>query len=1216
MSTRYPYPGLRPFDRQESDIFFGREEQTDELLRRLSRRRLLAVVGVSGCGKSSLVRAGLLSGLEAGYMADTGVEWRIAALRPGSTPIARLADALLEQRALGRELGDADKARPFIEAVLRKGPLGMIEVWQETGLTDRTNLLVLVDQFEEIFRFQSAAQKDEADAFVGLLLAAAAQREAPLFIVFTMRSDYLGQCAVFSGLPEALNEAQYLCPKLSREQQQAAIAGPARVFGGRAAPELISYLLNSMAAKPRQLPVLQHLLMRMWTHKTSETDGRMLQPDEASPVLTLDDCTEVGGLEDALSRHADEAYASLPVSLQQVAERVFRRLCDQGRGHEDIRSPASIKTLSRVAGAAIEEVKQVVETFRDPSYSFLTPAPPVLLDEETVVDISHESLIRGWRRLAEWTRAEAASAEQYRFLEDAAGRWAHGKAALWGSPDLDIALSWKQREKPTPDWAIRYGGDFETAENFLAESQKQQHRRLYRRHLRLTAAVIALIGAVLLLGARSGMKWYLHEQPYDAYFAGFIKRRGAPEGIRPLTSEQVARRNQSFLITREGRLGPVIRIQSVNGSGELTTKHSVSTYVSRHSTKRECDWRYFYDANGRVVSEHAHDGWGNPVWGFTYLMSDSLDKNHAKGLYVGPNGYPKPPAGAKAASIDFEYDPKTGFDFIQHYRNRNGHPSLGPDKQFGLRFKYDPNGLLLEVASLNEEGRPMNDEMGNAFARYGYDKNGNVITGKAFNASGNPTTINQGWFERRTLWDENYRATQLSFWGTDGRPTLTDDLFHRVTIKYDEQGNVIEWTFFGTDGTPVLNKAGVHIGRAEYKEDDSSVEVWQRFYDAADNPVTNVRGCAQLQKTYDKMEHLTREACLDVSGNFAPYTDGFAATEYAYDKMGNLLSSTHLGTDKKPTMGNEGYASKRNRYDKQGNLVSISYFDAENRPVLNKRGCGQELGTYDADGFLTQEMLMGLDGKPIIGNEGWAEKQYEYDSFGYERRVSFYDTQENPMTIRGGYAGYTREFDSLGNEIRREYFGETGSVVTVTQGYASWTSSYDKAGRVIRTRYFDLDRRPAIISAGYAGISYKYDGRGNVLETAFLDVDGSPIVCNEGYAVIRKKYDSRDNEIEERRYGLNGEPLRCPEAKQVAVVTSRYDEKRRLVERKYFDGDNAPAAHRCIPGGRHRTEFQYDERGRVVEELHFDAYNVPVLGVEEQDEIKESTRQKVASFLE
>ncbi|HEY3567617.1 MAG TPA: hypothetical protein VGP73_06765 [Thermoanaerobaculia bacterium] len=475
-----PYPGLRPFCRDETDIFFGREEHVDQLLEKLGTSHFLAVIGPSGCGKSSLVRAGLIGGLETGFLASAGARWRVAEMRPGDRPMRRLAEVLLGDGGLGAERAGGAEAEAFLLATLGRGPLGLVEVLRETPLPPHTNLLLLVDQFEEIFRYRKEGNRDEADAFVSLLLESASQSEAQIYVVITMRSDFLGHCTVFTDLPEALNNSAYLTPRLTREQRRAAIIGPARVFGGDIEPVLVNRLLNDMGADPDQLPLMQHVLMRMWTHLDSdaaETYCDMPRDDVAENErggrrLTLADYMAVGGLAEALSRHADEAYLELDSEGQRIAEVMFRRLSEG-----DTRRPVPLSEVAAVADVQPAAVHGVVEVFRRPDRSFVTPRAGEALYDDSVLDISHESLIRRWTRLNEWSRQEASSGVTYYLLEQTARLWKAGQAALWGTPDLENALAWKERERPTSIWAERYGGNFALASQFLQESERQRRTR-------------------------------------------------------------------------------------------------------------------------------------------------------------------------------------------------------------------------------------------------------------------------------------------------------------------------------------------------------------------------------------------------------------------------------------------------------------------------------------------------------------------------------------------------------------------------------------------------------------------------------------------------------------------------------------------------------------------------------------------------------------------
>ena len=412
-----------------------------------------------------------------GFMAGAGSQWRVATLRPGSDPIGNLAHVLNAPAVLGAPAESADEAarsKILLEVTLRRTGLGLIEAVRLARLPQGERVLVIVDQFEELFRFaeepSTARQQDDAAAFVKLLLEATAQNELPIYVVLTMRSEFIGDCAKFRDLPEAVTAGPYLIPWMTREQRRLAIEEPVRVVKATIAPRLVTRLLNDGGENPDQLPILQHCLMRTWDYwQDRRRDGE---------PIDLDQYLAVGGIENALSIHADTAYQELPDErLRAVARRVFQALTEKGSDNREIRRPTTVARIAAAADAEVREVISVAEYFRRPGHSFLMPPSSVPLDENSVLDISHESLIRGWDRLKAWVEEEAESAKTYRRLAEWAERWSQKKAALWMDPDLQNSLDWRKRSAPTAAWAGRYHPGFAQAMEFLDESLKEAAAR-------------------------------------------------------------------------------------------------------------------------------------------------------------------------------------------------------------------------------------------------------------------------------------------------------------------------------------------------------------------------------------------------------------------------------------------------------------------------------------------------------------------------------------------------------------------------------------------------------------------------------------------------------------------------------------------------------------------------------------------------------------------
>lgn len=463
-----PFPGLRSFESHETHLFFGRDGQSDELLRILAQNRFVAVVGVSGSGKSSLVRAGLLPTIERGFMAGAGSNWRILTIRPGATPMENLAAALTQSTALEAAKLNIGQRQTLVNAALSRDSFGLIEAARLTRSTSRENLLVLVDQFEEIFRlgsgrFKTADAEDPA-AFVRLLLEAIHQTEVPIYVAITMRSDFLGDCARFRDLPETLNRAQYLIPRMTREQRRQAIEGPIAVGDATISARLVQRLLNDLGDEPDQLPILQHALMRTWDAWYRE--GKLDRP------IDLEHYEGIGGMADALSRHADEAYAELDEHAQDIARRLFQCISEKGPDNREIRRPTRLSEICAIAEADQQTVITVIDCFRSHGRTFLVPPAHETLGSNSVIDVSHESLIRLWNRLRKWTDEEAEDAAIYKRLADDAARNKAGRVALLRDPGLAATLEWKATRQPNVAWANRYAPGFSDAMEFLERSRR------------------------------------------------------------------------------------------------------------------------------------------------------------------------------------------------------------------------------------------------------------------------------------------------------------------------------------------------------------------------------------------------------------------------------------------------------------------------------------------------------------------------------------------------------------------------------------------------------------------------------------------------------------------------------------------------------------------------------------------------------------------------
>jgi hypothetical protein len=496
-----PFPGLRPFSIDESHLFFGREGQVDDILVKLSRNRFVTVMGYSGSGKSSLMYCGLVPVLYGGFVTETGPQWNVILSRPGAAPIENLSESIVDHLILTERITEEDKGiqKAIISSVLRSGREGLIEVSRYLQAEHGENVFYLIDQFEELLRFKDSTDEtqNEAQLYVNLVLTAISQKVIPVYVALTMRSDFIGYCSVFPGLTQWINDSNYLVPQMTREQKKMVIEGPISVAGGKIAPRLVKRLLSEVGNNQDQLPILQHALMRTWDY--------WLQNREVGEPIDLRHYQAIGKMSEALSLHANEAYDELSLRGKEIAEVLFKHITEKNQDNKGMRRPARLGLIAMLAEAEEQDVIAVVDHFRRRGRSFLMPAVNFDLNGDSMIELSHESLMRIWKRLNNWVDEEFESAQMYKRLSEAAAMYQIGKTGLWRPPDLQLALNWQKKQRPSREWAQRYDEAFERALVFLDtsrityEAELKNQEMLQRRVLRRTRATAVILGVAFVV---------------------------------------------------------------------------------------------------------------------------------------------------------------------------------------------------------------------------------------------------------------------------------------------------------------------------------------------------------------------------------------------------------------------------------------------------------------------------------------------------------------------------------------------------------------------------------------------------------------------------------------------------------------------------------------------------------------------------------------------
>lgn len=587
--TICPYTGLRAFTEEESLYFKGRDLQVDQITSLLEQNKFLMVTGASGEGKSSLIYAGLIPNARAGFFKAKYTNWIVANFSPERSPVNNMAEALAET---------FETNPSTIETELRRGYSSLIDLytssdfyieesdeeWQNLdgkGKKDRkrraANLMIVVDQFEEFFtnpeNFYNEAPSEDSQIVVNLILETARiaiKRNLPVYVVCTMRSDYIGQCSAFRGLPEYIGFSQFFVPRLKRKDLKQVIEEPAVLSGNRISQRLIERLVYDIAEGVDQLPILQHALSQIWLiadHGQQEMDLIHYAMVGGMPANELPDEEQFKfrewfdglsplrqkyyqdtGLNKVIEIHASILYENAweyynaSHSDRTITQKDAKRIIalsfscltkiDNSRAVRNRMSLGEITSIINSPELNSEVVGEVLNIYREEGNSFIRPFKTEdpgthKISANTVLDITHESLIRNWNKLNTWANQEFEFYSTYLDFRKQLDRWKNsGKSSSFLLPigPLTYFENWYNRCKPNVGWIKRYseiqqdqtkaGAEAESTLADIREFIKRSAKKVMvtRAFMKYGPQRIATVLAIIIMLVLSGFYWYDAEQ--------------------------------------------------------------------------------------------------------------------------------------------------------------------------------------------------------------------------------------------------------------------------------------------------------------------------------------------------------------------------------------------------------------------------------------------------------------------------------------------------------------------------------------------------------------------------------------------------------------------------------------------------------------------------------------------------------------------------------
>jgi uncharacterized protein YjbI with pentapeptide repeats len=468
-----PYKGLEFFDLNSEDpkYFFGRETLTDQLLDHVRTRNFMALVGASGNGKSSVLRAGLLHQLCMGRLVESD-QWQILIVRPDAQPMQSLATAFLPED--GSQLERANVLKH-----LSDGATGLARL-VEAATAPR--VVLVVDQFEEVFtRCDDVAEQEQ---FFACLMGALEATGDKLCLIIAMRSDFVGKCLEreYSGLAQRVQDGMVSVLPMAPAELREAVCKPAAEVGLTVEAALVTEILEDVQGAPGSLPLLQYTLKELWQRRQNNQ-------------LVLSAYQALGGINGTLDQRATALYNSFDAGQQRTVQHIFQQLTQLGEGTEDTRRRVFLDNLIAAPLHPTARVQAIVDTLSNPDNRLLVTSEVVSKGDATarraIVDVAHEALIRHWRLLRQWIEQNRDLLRQQRRIEASAVNWQENQNAkgylLQGLP-LDEAIQFQQQAEAFPL--------SNAAQTYIRNSRRQRQWNRFKTASWLIIPAAIVIGVV------------------------------------------------------------------------------------------------------------------------------------------------------------------------------------------------------------------------------------------------------------------------------------------------------------------------------------------------------------------------------------------------------------------------------------------------------------------------------------------------------------------------------------------------------------------------------------------------------------------------------------------------------------------------------------------------------------------------------------------------
>ena len=504
MSEKNSLIGLVPYQEKDSSVFFGREKEIENLLQVIQKNKLITLTGPTGSGKSSLINAGLIPRLKKGFLGQSGKEWAICRFRPGVSAIDNMIGALTSSGVFNKDRrSNTDDFLNYKKIIEEDRALSLSKIYKYSEIYNNQNLLIIVDQLEDLFLFNTfkSSTPGEDQLLFEIISRTARIKEASIYFLICLQTEYISELRAFSSIQELLNKSQYAIPNFGDEGLKNNIKKNFTERGVGFDSEAYKDLLDPLMTDLSILPNIQFLLYRLYHEETD------------SKSITKQTLEKLGGVKNVVSNKLEEIYCSLSDADQIKISKIIRATMNFENPSKNIYAN-DIKNIIEVSGVEEIDVNRLILHFQNHFGSLFDIMEEKISGIESkkntrflsnnILSFKYQKNIH-WQREQEWKEHERATLSSYIEYANLSNKYAAGDIGLMSSPELELAIQWKEDSVHDENWAKKYSLNYSKTIDYINKSQETFNRNREReeyklkRNKRITKIVISTISVLFVV---------------------------------------------------------------------------------------------------------------------------------------------------------------------------------------------------------------------------------------------------------------------------------------------------------------------------------------------------------------------------------------------------------------------------------------------------------------------------------------------------------------------------------------------------------------------------------------------------------------------------------------------------------------------------------------------------------------------------------------------